>query len=300
MTRLAFDFWRISGIIKTGTNKHSGGFKDMTKIAIVEDDPMISEIYQKKFSQSEFEVFAVESGDQLLNLAKKENLDVVLLDLIMPKMDGFEVIKNLRNGNYSPKTKIIVFSNLSQKEDREKALKLGANGFITKSDYTPTEMVKEITRLMNQFREEEKNEKRMSGEMDEEFHKEIQANGKKKILMIEDEEIFLEMFGEKLRQEGYSVSLAKNGAWGIKEALKEKYDLFIIDMVMPAMTGEEIVAKFKMEDSTRDVPIIVLSASVEDNAARKVKEMGVNAFFVKTQLIPSELAKKVGELLGEK
>lgn len=263
----------------------------MAKIIIVEDDPMISEIYQKKFSESGFEVMAADSGEKVLSVVKTEKVDVVLLDLILPKMNGFDVIKGIRSGG-NRDVKIIVFSNLNQEEDRAKATELGANGFIMKSEHTPTNLVKEVEKMISQLDEKKKNEEKMNGNGSKQ-----ETNGKKKILLIEDEQVFLDMFGEKLRQDGFEVMCADNGAWGMKEALKGNYDLFIIDMVMPAMTGEEIIAKLKLEDSTKNIPIIVFSASVDDEMRKKVMEMGANEFFVKTQIIPSELSNKVAELL---
>ncbi len=263
----------------------------MSRILLVEDDPMISEIYTKKFADSGFDVLNAEDGEQVLKVAKDEKIDVILLDLMMPKMDGFEVIEKLRGGGYDPHVQIIISSNLSERDDRDKALRLGANGFIAKSEYNPSDLVKEVQRLLGQYQEKMKNEERMQ---------EGQEKNKsaKKILMIEDEEIFLEMFGEKLKQLGYEVSFAKNGAWGVKEALRSNFDLFIIDMVMPALTGEEIVGKLKMEDNTKNTPIIILSASVDDESRKTVENMGINAFFVKTQITPTELSKKVEEFLG--
>ena len=99
----------------------------MKKIVLAEDDPMISEIYQKKFQEQDFEVFQAFSGDQVLEIVKKNKVDVVLLDLVLPKMDGFAVIKNLKSADYDPSVKVIVFSNLSQREDRERALELAIN-----------------------------------------------------------------------------------------------------------------------------------------------------------------------------
>lgn len=268
----------------------------MAKIIIVEDDPMISEIYQKKFSESGYEVLTAESGEKALALAKKEKIDAVLLDLVMPKMDGFQVIQHFREGGYDPNIKIIISSNLSQREEQEKAMKLGANGFIVKSDYAPSGLVSEVSRILNIYAEEKKNEVKQNNNKDNSAQSE--PRGAKKVLIIEDEDIFIEMFGEKLKQDGYSVISAKNGAWGLKEALNKNFDIIIIDMVMPAMSGEEIIEKLKLEDKTKNIPIIALSASVEKSVEEKVLKLGVNAFFVKTQIIPSELSKKVEELLG--
>lgn len=270
----------------------------MPKIIIVEDDPMISEIYQKKFVDAGFEVLVSDSGEQTLTLVKNNKVDIILLDLLIPKMNGFEVIKTLRAGNFDPNIKIVVFSNLGQPEDRQKALQLGADGFLVKADYTPNDLVKEIMRLMNQYGEEKKNE--MNG------HKQKNGSsagspgiGVKKILMMEDEEVFREMFGGKLKQDGFDVTLAENGAVGVKEALEGTYDLFIIDMVMPAMTGDEIIARLKLEEKTKDVPIIVLSASLDEAAQKETEALGIAGFFVKTQIIPSELSRKVEETLNK-
>lgn len=273
----------------------------MAKIIIVEDDPMISEIYQKKFSDSGFEVLAADSGDRVLELARKEaGVDAVLLDLIMPKMDGFEVIKNLRDGSYDSNIKIIVFSNLSQREDRDKALKLGANGFVIKSEYSPSELVQEVNRLLLQFSEQKRNTERETAKSQgEEGVVSTDENGKKKILLIEDEDVFIDMFGGKLEQEGFKVVSARNGAWGYKEALKENFDLLIIDMAMPAMNGDEIIERLKLDETKKNTPIIVLSASSTDEDVKKVKALGINGFFVKTQITPLDLFKKVEEIVEE-
>lgn len=268
----------------------------MAKIVIVEDDLMIAEIYKKKFSESGFEVLMAVSGDEVLNLAKKEKIDIILLDLIMPKMDGFAVTKELRNGKYDAGIKIIIFSNLNQPEDKEKALSLGANGFIIKSNYNPSELVAEVRRLTNQMEEQKKNAERIFNHNNGQEKK----AGQPRILLIEDENIFVEMFGDKLKQDGFAVTFARNGAWGFKEALKGNFDLFIIDMMMPTMSGEEIVTKIKMEEAIKNTPIIMLSASIDKIAEKEVRKLGIVDFFLKTQITPSELSQKVAEILSSK
>lgn len=120
----------------------------------------------------------------------------------------------------------------------------------------------------------------------------------KKILMIEDEDVFIEIFGGKLIQDGFDLTFAKNGAWGLKEATEKKFDLIMVDMVMPAMGGEEIIAKLKIEDETKNIPIVVLSASVDEETQRKIESMGIEAFFVKTHIAPNELSQKIKEILA--
>jgi CheY-like chemotaxis protein len=173
-------------------------------------------------------------------------------------------------------------------------MSLGANGFIVKSDYSPSELVAEVKRLIDQAEEQKKNAERIQNHNNgiKKWEKE------KRILMIEDEDIFLDMFGDKLKQDGFSVTFAKNGAWGIREALKGDFDLFIIDMIMPTMSGEEIVTKIKMEESVKNTPIIMLSASIDKIIEKEIKKLDITNFFLKTQITPSELSKKVTEILS--
>ncbi|HAI74360.1 MAG TPA: response regulator [Candidatus Moranbacteria bacterium] len=121
----------------------------MPTILIVEDEPMISDIYQKKFRDQGFEVLSATAGDQVLEMVRKQKkVDVILLDLLIPKMDGFEVIRNLRNGRYDPKIKIVVSSNLNQLKDMDKAFALGADSFFIKAHFTPSQVVREVNKII--------------------------------------------------------------------------------------------------------------------------------------------------------
>ncbi|NTW27143.1 MAG: response regulator [Candidatus Moranbacteria bacterium] len=266
----------------------------MAKIMLVEDDPMIAEIYQKKFELAGFEVVNAVTGKEVLKYALEQKFDLILLDLVLPEMSGMDVLKELRsNVAYDSELKVIVLSNLDKTENEKKAKDLGANDFIGKTQYSPSELAIEVQRRLNEYDEQKKNKERLSNG----GGAGIVCAGKK-ILFIEDEEIFLEMFGGKLENEGYCVEYAKNGVWGSKLATEKDFDLIITDMVMPAMGGEEIVRRLKLDDRTKNLPIIVLSASLIEEDIQPVRELGVTDFFEKTHLVPSDLARRVGEILN--
>ena len=88
-----------------------------------------------------------ENGKRALEIVKEKGVDIVLSDLIMPEMGGLELIKNLRGGDYDAKIKIIILSNLT--DSRDEAIELGANGFLAKSAFTPTEMVAEVKKILD-------------------------------------------------------------------------------------------------------------------------------------------------------
>ena len=260
---------------------------------MVEDDPMIGEIYQKKFSSAGFDITVATSGKEFLSNIRTKKYDLVLLDMVLPEMNGLDILTELRkSGKYDKQLKVFIFSNLTSKEDYDNAIKNGADGYISKTQFNPSELVKEITRIINELGEQKKNEERRNGNGDE-----ASKNGKK-ILFIEDEKAFVEIFCRKLKDEGYDVEYAENGAWGLKEALAKNFDLIVTDMMMPAMTGPEIIAKLRSEEKTKDTPIIVISASSTDEKIKEVKDLGISDFFIKTRIVPSDLTRRINELLA--
>lgn len=131
----------------------------MSRILLVEDDPMISEIYERKFSAAGFEVRIAVSGKVVLEILRKESFDLVLLDIVLPEMNGMDILERLRDpkNGYPPALKIVMFSNLSEKDDRDKAVALGASGFISKTEFSPTELIAEVSRFLRQFEMQKQN-----------------------------------------------------------------------------------------------------------------------------------------------
>jgi len=95
------------------------------------------------------------------------------------------------------------------------------------------------------------------------------------------------------------LKYAKNGAESLKEAMNDDFDLIIMDMVVPGMGGKEIMERLKMEDETKNIPIVVLSASISDEDLEEVKKMGIVEAFVKTRITPDDLVKKIDKALNK-
>ncbi len=114
----------------------------MTKILIVDDDKFLLDMYSIKFTEQGYQIEAVFSGaEALAKLAGGYEADVYLIDIIMPVMDGFALIKQIKEKRQNHNSAIIVLSNLGQKDDIEQALALGVDGYIVKASATPSEVV---------------------------------------------------------------------------------------------------------------------------------------------------------------
>lgn len=118
------------------------------KILLIDDDPFISDMYLVKFKERGFQVEVAQDGKTGLARLKEYKPHIVLLDVIMPIMDGFEILKKIKNDSSFAGTKVVLLTNLGQKEDIEKGLELGADDYIVKAHYTPTEVVDKIEKMV--------------------------------------------------------------------------------------------------------------------------------------------------------
>lgn len=118
------------------------------KIVLVEDDTFLAGIYASKFESAGFEVCLAADGEAGLRMIEKEVPDVILLDILMPKMDGFEVLEHLKSNDKIKNIPVILLTNLGQKEDVERGLKLGAVDYLIKAHFMPHETVEKVNKVI--------------------------------------------------------------------------------------------------------------------------------------------------------
>lgn len=117
------------------------------KILIIDDDPFILEMYVLKFKEHNFQVETASNGQEGLAKAKEYRPDLLLLDIVMPALDGFDILQQIKK-NSSPDMKIVLLTNLGQKEDVERGMQLGADDYIIKAHFTPSEVVEKVKALL--------------------------------------------------------------------------------------------------------------------------------------------------------
>lgn len=119
----------------------------------------------------------------------------------------------------------------------------------------------------------------------------------KKILIIEDEEIILNLLQKKLAQEGYEVSTASNGYEGLEKIKKEKPDLILLDIIMPKMGGFEVLEEMRKDNDLKNIPVIVVSNSGQPVELDRAQELGAKDWLIKTEFDPQEVVEKVRRIL---
>lgn len=120
------------------------------KILIVDDDNFLIDMYALKFSESNFDVESALGPDAALEKFKSGFVpDIILLDVVMPKMDGFDLLERINKDNLAPEAIKIVLSNRGQKSDIERGRELGAAGYIVKASATPSEVITHVLDIVN-------------------------------------------------------------------------------------------------------------------------------------------------------
>ena len=119
----------------------------MKKILIIEDDTFLSEMYATRLTQAGFKVEVAETGQEGMTKIKQGQPDLILLDIVLPKQDGFEILKEVKADEKLKKIPVILLTNLGQKTDVEKGLELGADAYIIKAHYTPAAVVAKIEEI---------------------------------------------------------------------------------------------------------------------------------------------------------
>ena len=121
---------------------------DKKKVLIVEDDKMIIDMYSLKLSQEGFNVLQAEDGKTGWEQAQSQQPAIILLDIILPEMDGFTVLKNLKENDVTKDIPVILLTNLGQDGDVKKGLELGAKDYLIKANYTPQQVVDKVKSMI--------------------------------------------------------------------------------------------------------------------------------------------------------
>lgn len=118
------------------------------KILLVEDEKMLADMYATKFSMEGYEIVSAYDGKEGLAAARREKPDIILLDIIMPKLDGFAVLKELKQDDATKGIPVILLTNLGQESDVKRGKELGADDYFVKANHSPQEVVEIVKKTL--------------------------------------------------------------------------------------------------------------------------------------------------------
>jgi len=279
-------------------------------VMVVDDNRIDRENMAGILEQENIKTVAADSGQKCMELIKKSVPDILVLDLIMPVMDGFEVLDKLRKSPQTSDLPVIVVTakDLSQ-EDKEK-LRANVSSILAKSDTTSSALLEEIKKVLTELeqragyiREEAPETKKVLTELEQSAgyirEKAPEIKGKREqytILLVEDNPDNMLVL-EALLKNKYKTLEAKDGEEGLRTTLTQLPDLVLLDMSLPKMDGFTVVRKIKEDKKAGHIPVIALTAHAMAGDRKKTIEAGCDDYISKP-IDPEQLLEDLEKWLG--
>ncbi len=266
-----------------------------TKILIIEDEESLVDLLVAKLKKENYDVNYAYDGEKGYELIKSWNPDLVLLDIVMPKMDGYEVLEKLEEEKV--KVPVIIISNSGQPVEIEKTKKLGAIDHLIKTEFSPLDVLNKVKDCL------ENGGQPKAVDASRAELKPKQGEGVKqlgvKVLLVEDDAFLREICSKKLTKEGFTVYEAVDGEQALSGAMSVKPDIILLDIILPAIDGFQILSQIRASKDNKiaKVPVIMLSNLGQEDDIKKAMDMGANDYLVKAHFTTEEIVGKIKTLL---
>lgn len=283
--------------METKTNKPEVNLGKKAKILIIEDEHSLVDLLVAKLKKVGYDVDFAYDGEEGYEMINKVNPDLILLDIVMPKMDGYEVLEKLNEDK--KKIPVIIISNSGQPVEIEKTKKLGAVDHLIKTEFSPHDVISKVKDCLGR-------QDGLSGDSDGQLSlKPIEDDGSVKlgikVLLVEDDSFLREICGKKLTKEGYTVYEAIDGEQALSGVKEVKPDVVLLDIILPAIDGFQILHQIRADKDKEiaDIPVIMLSNLGQEDDIKKAMDMGANDYLVKAHFTTEEIVAKIKKLLGK-
>jgi DNA-binding response OmpR family regulator len=283
----------------------------MKKILIMEDEKILQDLLKKKLEKEGYNVLAVDDGEEGLKVIGDYMPNLLLLDIMMPKVDGFEVLEKIKKDEILSSIPVIIISNSGQPVEIDRAINLGIVDYIVKVDFDPAEVIEKVQKFFanSNYAQTEKNSdvtdvNKEEEEEEEVVEEEIVEKEENKtgvrVLLVEDDDFLRKICRTKMEREGFNVSVAVNGKEALKKIIDGDPQIVLLDIILPAMDGFEVLKCVKKDPSKSSIPIIMLTNLGQESEVKKGFELGAEDYIVKAHLTIGEIIEKVREILKKK
>jgi two-component system cell cycle response regulator len=276
--------------------------KPNEKILIVDDDPTNVKLLAAKLGESNYTILKAYGGEEALQKAKSESPDLVLLDIMMPGINGLEVTAHMRTCCETADIPVILVTALDGSENKTKGLEAGADDFLNKPVHT-AELKARVNSLlrMKRYRDQLKSRAHAKGMVLNSFPGEDALSDLRlpNLLIVEDSPADAKLIKSLLNSLACSISIVHSGEEALSICNNHQVDLMILDMLLPGMDGYEVVKKVKENAATQSTQIIVVTSLQDIDSKIKGYEFGVDDFLVKP-INFNEFRARVNSLIKKK
>jgi two-component system cell cycle response regulator len=254
------------------------------RVLVVDDVPANVKLLEARLSAEYFDVAAAHSGAEALSLCERAECDIVLLDVMMPDMDGFEVCRRLKSNPKTHHIPVVMVTALDQPSDRVAGLEAGADDFLTKpvSDVALIARVRSLTRLKmmtDELRMRAVTSKEIGIESPErEAVAETGRGGR--LLLVDDRRSSYDRIATVLEAE-HMIEIEPDPSKALFRAAEGNYDSLIVSLSLQGFDGLRLCSQLRSLERTRNMPILAIADGDDDGKMARGLEIGVNDYIVR-------------------
>jgi two-component system, cell cycle response regulator len=258
----------------------------LPKVLIVDDEPLNTKLLAAQIPSDLYSVICAYSGREALEIAEKVRPELILLDVMMPNMDGYEVTQKLKAMPSTSHIPIIIITALQESEDKAKAIEVGAEEFLSK----PVNKVELLARinsmiLLKRYREQlalrMKSEEQVIGCDTQKIPIKNKEICPATILLVEDNDKDITLIKAQLSDLPYEILISRNGEDAIVMVKEKKVDLVLLDILLPGINGFEVCSTIKGIDQVSPPQIVIITSLNDLNSQIKGAELGADDYLVK-------------------
>ena len=252
------------------------------RILIIEDNDLLGEILQRKLVSMGYDVLWSRDGARGFQMLIEEKPALLLLDIALPSMNGYEILAEKSKNTSVEQIPVIVISNSGQPVSYDDLKKYGVKEYIVKANIEPAEVAEKVVACLTA----------PTGGPSQVEEKFSLLKGKK-ILWVEDDPFLAEIAGKKLVIEKADLRRAvdSDSTWKVLDEWKP--DIIMLDVMLPGITGIDILEKLKSTPTTKQIPVIMLSNVSQDENVQRAMSLGAVKFLTKATLTPSAIIKEI-------
>ena len=257
-----------------------------SKILVVDDEPLNVKLLSAMLPSEQYETASAFSGDEALKLVRDFQPDLILLDIMMPGLNGYDLTRILKSNTESSEIPIVLITAFSGSEYEIKGLEAGADEFLNKP-VNKTELLtraKSLIRL-RQYKEQIKSRtcsiKSVTSNIDEKNCLDNTELNLPTILIVEDNKIDAKLLQRYLHGEPYQIKHASNGENAISRSQQERIDVILLDLLLPGKSGFDVCSALKEKENTQNIQIVAITGLSDLESKLKGIELGVDDYLIK-------------------
>ncbi len=253
-------------------------------LIVLEEDLFLGNVINEKIKKEGFETLFINNARIALSQMENFKPDLVILDISLKTINPFKVLEEKNARQDLRQIPVITISPSGDVDEIRRVLDLGVRDYIVKSQFSADELVSKVKiQLLKTGKKDGKNV--LEG---------------RKIMWVEDNQFLSDLIARKLSQQKSQLLFSRTGEEALKVLEQDQPDVILLDLLLPGISGFDVLKAVKSNNKLKDIPVIILSNFTQNNEIERTRAMGADRFLTKATVVLDDIVKEIQNVLFEK